>query len=235
MSALQRFWRYWCGNFAAAKGGFSLSVLIVAVLLATGGVLCKLVNFQDPIKGWIAHYRLADGCEIAAFIVFAGWCLLWLPFRQHEAQQITNDIEKQNLISQVQQAESLFNTVAETKDPPAEAASPQQKNKAGLEAYLAQLEERIVAIKKLTLLEYNKSLKNDEDAESIDLLNEIFFYLDLNLGKDASAGFKNRPGVTFASINDWGQSAFKADKWQGMVDHLNHYANQLKQIIEKQK
>jgi hypothetical protein len=235
MSAIKRFWRYWCGNFETAKGGFDVSALIVTVMLVAGCVLCKLVNFQSPIKGFIANYKFADGCEIAAIVVFGGWCFLWLPFRSHAAQQKAQKAEIQNLTSQLQQAEALFNTVAEHKDKPAEAVSPNQKIKDSLGAYLVQLEDRILAIKKLTLLEYNKSLKNEEDKESIDLLNEIYFFLDLNLGKTESAYFKNRTGISFASVNDWGQSAFKAEKWQGMIDNLNHYASQLKKIIEKQK
>ena len=234
MSAIKRFWRYWCGNFKTVKGGFDLTALIVTVMLAAGCVTCKLVNFQSPIKGYIASYKLADGCGIAAIIVFLEWCFLWLPFRRHEAQQKAHKAEIQNLTSQIKQAEALFNTVAEHKDKPAEAASPKQKIKASLEAYLVQLEDRVLAIKKMTLLEYNKSLKNEEDKESIDLLNEIYFFLDLNLGKAESAWFKSRTGVSFASVNDWGQSTFKAEKWQGMIDNLNHYASQLKKIIEKQ-
>jgi hypothetical protein len=235
MSAIKRFWRYWCGNFKTAKGGFDVTALIVTVMLVAGCVLCKLYHFQTPINGIIASYKLADGCKIAAILVFGGWCFLWLPFRSHEAQQKAHQAERQNLIAQVQQAEALFNSVAEHNDKPVEAVSPKQKIKESLGAYLVQLEDRVLTIKKMTLLEYNKSLKNDEDIESIDLLNEIFFFLDLNLGKAESAGFKSRPGISFASINDWGQSAFKANQWQGMIDHLNHYAGQLKKIIEKQK
>jgi hypothetical protein len=197
-------------------------------------VLCKLVNIHGPIKGFIAGYNLAGGCELAAILVFLGWCFLWLPFRRQEAQQEAHQAEKQILISQLQQSEALFNTVAEHKDKPAEAASPKQKIKGSLGAYLVQLEDRILTIKKMTLFEYNKSLKNEEDKESIDLLNEIFFFLDLNLGKAESAWFKSRTGVSFASVNDWGQSAFKAEQWQGMIDSLNHYASQLKNIIEEQ-
>jgi hypothetical protein len=238
MSAIKRFWRYWCGNFETAKGGFDIIALMVTVMLAAGCVLGKLVNFQShfqsPIKGFIANAKFADGCEIAAIIVFLGWCFLWLPFRSHEAQQKAHKAEIQNLTSHIQQAESLFNTVAEHKDKPAEAASPKQKTKGSLGAYLVQLEDRVLAIKKMTLLEYNKSLKNEEDKESIDLLNEIYFFLDLNLGKTESVFFKSRTGVSFASVNDWGQSAFKSEKWQGMIDNLNHYAGQLKKIIEKQ-
>jgi hypothetical protein len=238
MSAIKRFWRYWCGNFETAKGGFDIIALMVTVMLAAGCVLGKLVNFQShfqsPIKGFIANAKFADGCEIAAIIVFLGWCFLWLPFRSHEAQQKAHKAEIQNLTSHIQQAESLFNTVAEHKDKPAEAVSPKQKIKDSLGAYLVQLENRVLAIKKMTLLEYNKSLKNEEDKESIDLLNEIYFFLDLNLGKTESVFFKSRTGVSFASVNDWGQSAFKSEKWQGMIDNLNHYAGQLKKIIEKQ-
>lgn len=235
MSAIKRFWRYWCGNFKTAKGGLDITALIVTVMLVAGCVLCKLVHFQTPIKSIIANYKLADGCEMAAIIVFAGWCLLWLPFRSHEAQQKAHEAEKQNLTSRLQQADALAKTAAEHKDKPAEAVSQKQKIKVSLGAYLVQLEDRALTIKKMTILEYNKSLKNEEDIESIDLLNEIFFFLDLNLGKAESAGFKSRPGISFASINDWGQSAFKADQWQGMIDHLNHYASQLKKIIEKLK
>jgi hypothetical protein len=236
MSAIKRFWRYWCGNFKTGKGGFDMSVLIATVILAASCVLCKLVNFQSPIKGFIANTKFANGCEIAAIIVFLGWCFLWLPFRSHEAQQKAQKAEKQNLISRIQQAEALFNTVAEHKDKPAEAVGQKHKIRVSLEAYLVQLEDRILAIKKMTLLEYNKSLKNEEDIESIDLLNEIYFSLDLNLSKAEAADFKkSRTGISFASVNDWGQSTFKAEKWQGMIDNLNHYASQLKKIIEKQK
>jgi hypothetical protein len=234
MSVIKRFWRYWCGNFESARKGFDLTALVITVLLAAICVLFKVVNFESPFKSFISNSQFASGCEIVASIVFLGWCFLWLPFRAHEAQQKIHKTEKQNLISQVQQAEALFNTVVEPKDKPAEAASPKQKIKASLEDYLAQLDERILAIKKMTLLEYNKSLKNEEDVKSIDLLNEIYFFLDLNLGKDESAGFKSRTDVTFTSINDWGQSALKAEKWQGMIDGLVHYTNQLKKIIEKQ-
>jgi hypothetical protein len=234
MSVINRFWRYWSGNFESARKGFDLTALVITVLLAAICVLFKVVNVQSPFKGFISNSQFASGCEIVAVIVFLGWCFLWLPFRAHEAQQAVHKVEKQNLISQVQQAEALFNTVAESKDKPAEAVSQNQKIKDSLGTYLVQLEDRILAIKKMTLLEYNKSLKKDEDMESIDLLNEIYFSLDLNLGKDESASFKSRTGVTFVSINDWGQSAFKAEKWQGMIDCLNHYAGQLKHIIEKQ-
>ena len=212
-----------------------MSALIVTVLLAAGCVLCKLANFESPIKGFIANSKLADGCEIAAIVVFSGWCFLWLPFRSHEAQQKAHKAERQNLTSQIQQAEVRLKTVAEHKNKPVEAVSQKQKIKASLVAYLTQLEDRILAIKKMTLFEYNKSLKNEEDIESIDLLNEIYFFLDLNLGKAESASFKSRTGISFASVNDWGQAAFKAEKWQGMIDNLNHYASQLKKIIEKQK
>ncbi len=235
MSAIKRFWRYWCGNFETAKGGFDVTALIVMVLLAAGCVVCKLVNFHGPINGIIANYKLADGCEIAAVIVIGGWCLLWLPFRSHEAQEKAHEAERQSLVSQIQQADALLKTVSEHKDKLAEAVSLKHTIKDSLKAYLVQLEDRVLAIKQMTLLEYNKSLKNEEDIESIDLLNEIYFFLDLNLGKGVSAGFKSRPGVSFASINDWGQSAFKADQWQGMIDNLKHFASQLNKIIEKQK
>jgi hypothetical protein len=234
MSAIKRFWRYWCENFETAKGGFDMSALIATVMLAASCVLCKLVNFESPIKGFIANSTLADGCEIAAIIVFSGWCLLWLPFHSHEAQQKAHKAERQNLTSQIQQAEARLIMVAEPKNKPVEAVSQKQKIKDSLEAYLVQLKDRVLAIKKMTLFEYDKSLKNEEDIESIDLLNEIYFFLDLNLGKAESASFKSRTGVSFTSVNDWGQSAFKAEKWQGMIDNLNHYASQLKKIIEKQ-
>jgi hypothetical protein len=234
MSAIKRFWRYWRENFEATKGGFDMAALIVTVMLAAGCVLCKLMNFQFHIKGFIVNSRFAGGCEIAAIVIFLGWCFLWLPFHSHEEQEKAHKTEKQNLISQVQQAESLFNSVAEHKDKPAEDASQKHKIRGSLEAYLVQLEDRILAIKKMTLLEYDKSLKNEEDIESIDLLNEIYFFLDLNMGKAEAADFKkSRTGMSFASINDWGQSAFKAEKWQGMIDNLNHFASQLKKIIEK--
>jgi hypothetical protein len=235
MSAIKRFWRYWCGNFETARGGFDITVLIVMVLLAAGCVVCKLVNFHGPINGIIANYKLVDGCEIAAVIVIGGWCLLWLPFRSHEAQQKAREAERLSLISQIQQADALLKSVSEHQDKPAEAVSLKHTIKDSLKAYQVQLDDRVLAIKQMTLLEYNKSLKNEEDIESIDLLNEIYFFLDLNLGKDVSAGFKSRPGFSFASINDWGQSAFKADQWQGMIDNLKHFASQLKKIIEKLK
>src|ERR1035437_8569159 len=235
MSAIKRFWRYWCENFETAKGGFDMSALIATAMLAAGCVLCKLVNFESPIKGFIANSKFADGCEIAAIIVFVGWCFLWLPFRSHEAQQKAHKAERQNLTSQIQQAEARLKTVAEHKDKPVEAASQKQKIKGSLGAYLVQLEDRVLAIKKMTLFEYNKSLKNEEDIESIDLLNEIYFFLDLNLSKAEAADFKhNSAGVSFTSINDWGQSASEVQKCQGMIDNLNHYASQLKKIIEKQ-
>jgi hypothetical protein len=235
MSAIKRFWRYWCKNFETAKGGFDMSALIATAMLAASCVLCNLVNFESPIKGFIANSKFADGCEIAAIIVFSGWCFLWLPFRSHEAQQKAHQAERQNLTSRLQQAEARLKTVAERKDKPVEAVSQKQKIRDSLEAYLVQLEERVLAIKKMTLFEYNKSLKDEEDIESIDLLNEIYFFLDLNLSKAAAADFKkSRTGMSFTSVNDWGQSAFKAEKWQGMIDNLNHYASQLKKIIEKQ-
>ena len=234
MSVIKRSWRYWCENFETAKGGFDMSALIGTAMLAASCVLCKLVNFESPIKGFIANSKFADGCEIAAITIFSGWCFLWLPFRSHEAQQKAHKAERQNLTSQIQQAEARLKTVAEHKDKPLEAASQKQKIKDSLGAYLVQLEDRVLTIKKMTLFEYDKSLKNEEDIESIDLLNEIYFYLDLNLSKAESACFKSQTGISFASINDWGQSAFKAEKWQGMIDNLNHYASQLKKIIEKQ-
>ena len=211
-----------------------MSALIATVMLAASCVLCKLVHFESPIKGFIANSKFADCCEIAAIIVFSGWCFLWLPFRSHEAQQKAHKAERQNLTSQLQQAEARLKTVAEHKNKSVEAASQKQTIKDSLGAYLVQLEDRVLAIKKMTLFEYNKSLKNEEDLESINLLNEIYFFLDLNLSKAESAWFKGRTGISFASVNDWGQSAFKAEKWQGMIDNLNHYASQLKKIIEKQ-
>jgi hypothetical protein len=108
MSAIKRFWRYWCENFETAKGGFDMSALIATV-------------------------------------------------------------------------------------------SQKQKIKDSLGAYLVQLEDRVLAIKKMTLFEYNKSLKNEEAIESIDLLNEIYFPLDSNLGKAESAGFKSRTGTSAIS------------------------------------
>ena len=212
-----------------------MSALIATVMLAASCVLCKLVNFESPIKGFIANSKFADGCEIAAIIVFSGWCFLWRPFHRHEAQQKAYKTERHNLTSQLQQAEARLIMVAERKNKPVEAVSQKHKIRGSLEAYLVQMEDRVLAIKKMTLLEYNKSLKNEEDIESIDLLNEIYFFLDLNLSKAEAADFKhNSAGVSFTSINDWGQSAFKAEKWQGMIDNLNHYASQLKKIIEKQ-
>ncbi len=239
MSAIKRFWFYWCENFKTAKGVFDASALIATAILTASCVLYKLGNFKSPIKGFIADSKFADGCEIAAIIVFSGWCFLWLPFRRHEAQQKAHKVERQNLTSQVQQAEARLIMVAERKKKPVEAVpveavSQNQKIKDSLGAYLVQLENRILAIKKMASSEYNKSLKNEEDKESIDLLNEIYFFLDLNLGKAESARFKSRTGISFASVNDWGQSAFKAEKWQGMIDNLNHYASQLKKIIQKQ-
>jgi hypothetical protein len=236
MSAIKRFWRYWRENFETAKGGFDMSALIATVMLAASCVVYKLANFESPIKGFIANSKFAGACEIAAIIVFWGWCFLWRPFRRHEAQQKAYKTERQNLTSQLQQAEARLITVAEHRDKLVEAVSQKQKIKDSLGAYLVQLEDRVLAIKKMTLFEYNKSLKNEEDLESIDLLNEIYFFLDLNLSKAEAADFKkSRTGISFASVNDWGQSAFKTEKWQGMIDNLNHYASQLKKIIEKQK
>src|ERR1017187_3122214 len=235
MSAIKRFWRYWRENFETAKGGFDMSALIATVMLAASCVVYKLANFESPIKGFIANSKFAGVCEIVAIIVFLGWCFLWRPFHRHEAQQKAYKTERHNLTSQLQQAEARLKTAAENKNKPVEAVSPKQRIKDSLGAYLVQLEDRVLAIKKMTLIEYNKSLKNEEDLESINLLNEIYFSLDLNLGKAESASFKSRTGVSFASVNDWGQSAFKTEKWQGMIDNLNHYASQLKKIIEKQK
>ena len=67
MSAIKRFWRYWCENFETAKGGFDMAALIVTVMLAAGCVLCKLVNFQSPYQRIYCQFqicwRLRNSCH----------------------------------------------------------------------------------------------------------------------------------------------------------------------------
>jgi hypothetical protein len=169
-------------------------------------------------------------CEIGAITIFSTWCFLWLPFRRHLRREVDFIFEKSELKKEIEKLQKQLDERAE-----------KWVNKSILGAFLQRLEERIRAIEKTKTSDYRDALKDGKDLESLDLINHIESFISKNIGAGEAAVFSSLAGINltnFGPLNEWGLLRDLEEhrrKQIHMIDHLNHWAMQLKGIIKEYK
>ena len=224
MSAIKRCWCYWRENIAVAKEQHEISILIVFIIWQACYFASKYWNFENQIFGDANHSKVLDICEVISIFVFSVWCLLWLPFQRHEAQQVKIDSEKQKLEGEIQSLRAQLGD-----------RTIRKKSEDILGLYHKQLETRILTLKKTDSKYYVNNLKDGFDDESLSLIGAINTFIIETFGEGESALFSRQSGPE-STDDDKSRDIFsdeKRRKW--MIDRLNSYANELAEIIKRNK
>jgi len=201
-----------------------MTVLIATAMLAWISVLFWLVNLPNPIEGFITSSRLANWCEIGAIAIFSLWCFIWLPFCRHEAQEKAHAEEKRGLKEKIQ-------TLSNTKKNEEKAAFLKKSVKEIMANQLANLESRISEIANMDWRKYTDNLDKGEDTKTNELLDKISSFLKEFVSPDSAILFRSKTGVKYTQVV--GQNFYQERlKYATTLDHLNHFAGQLKEIIK---
>ena len=210
---LWKFWRHWETWVISILGGS------VCLILQFRGVLTTI---SAPIIWGIAML----GVIISAFKTWRG------EKRAHEAIQRANSVETKALNNQIEEMQTKLNQRAERK-----------VNKHVLGVYLDNLESRIRTIEKTDSNEYMSKWENEKDVESMKLIDDIGAFISKNVGVGEAAAFTSLAGIQLTSRNGAPQivtSVFDQytrkrvendSKKLHMIEHLDHWAKQLKQLI----
>lgn len=221
--------------------------LILSIILLAASPLIQPLN---PV--------VADIGRWIGIVLAAGWCLLWLPFKRHEQREMDFNAEKSSLIQTHNTEQVNFKAQLESERQTHEQEktemgnrirslqdqfndqSERRVNKHILGAFLDRIEGRIRILEKMSATEFRDGLKNGEDSESLDLVNWIRSFITKNIGQGEAAAFSSLAGLILTKFNepDWGylRDLDEANiKRIHMIEHLNHWAIQLKEIIKNYK
>jgi len=95
-SLLFRLCDYWFENAKIARDWHENGLLLCAIILGIIRFVCWFSNLDKPWTGTIETVS-----EDGAIILSVFWCLIWLPFRRHEAQREKSNVGKNLLVEEI--------------------------------------------------------------------------------------------------------------------------------------
>ena len=130
--------------------------------------------------------------------------------------------------------EEKIKTLSNTKENDERAAFIKASVKEIMANHLVNLETRIGEICDMSGIGYNNSKKNGVDVATEELLDKITSFLKTFVSPDSAILFKSKTGVKYTPIPPHLQGFGHKEEMEryAVIDHLNHFADQLKEIIK---
>jgi uncharacterized membrane protein len=156
--------------------------------------------------------------------------------KSERVEKIFEEVDKKNEAAHKKHVEILEHQI-QTLQSQLDDRAKRKANKDILGDYLDQLQNRIFAIEKLGLWDYEKILKEGNDQESDELVGKIRRFISENIGLGEASCFVNLSGIKLARFDEsLGSSDLmeKKKKWLHKINHLDHYSNQLREVIKQQ-
>jgi hypothetical protein len=225
MAKIKQFCRYWWESVTSSKEAFDMITWILTEVAWLTVAVIELVGFSPPSNWQVLTGPYFEKAAWIVAIILALRAVFWLPFRRHQKQESDFYSEMKILNRECQQ---LKNQLSErnTKQTVSEL----------IKYHLRNLEDRILAIKKMTGIGYKNILKDGLDEETELLLDKISACLDKDIAPGTSILFLSRTGIKYKQIPGQGYFGYEEDvKKQAVVDQLEHFASQLKEIINNYK
>jgi hypothetical protein len=232
---LSSWWSYWRESLNAGQEthDFMLYTLvtiliIVATILTLSGVAIPDLDLSDPTP----HIAL-----VVFELTLITWILLYLPYKRHKAEEKEHEAEKKKILeTHIEQLSAKNNQIKGLEDKLADKAD-RKLNKDILGRYLDTLERRIRAIEQMDYWDYDRDcIKEGIDEESQNLAGAIKGFIAKNIGDGEAAAFASLAGISLKQIETpWPHGADMRKKMaekQSMIDHLEHWAIHLKDLIK---
>jgi hypothetical protein len=230
VSKINRFCCYWRESIAAAKEGHEIVALVLFIVWQVIYWVSKYWGF-GTIEG--VHSKVLDIAEVASIAFFSAWGLLWLPFKRHEAERAQFEAAQKSHAEEKRALEERIRAMSDTKEKEERAASIRTASKEIMANQLANLEVRITEIRRMSCIAYKNSKKDGRDVVTDELLNKISSFLREHVSPDAAVLFTSRTGIKYTLLSGEGGFGYReAEEQQLVIDHLNHFAAQLKDIIK---
>lgn len=236
----KEFFNYWKENIKASKDSFDIIILIVIAVLCIIAAICRYGNFSNPIEEFITEAKLEKLAESGAGLFFSIWCFLWLPFRRHEAMNNTYSKQLEAQMSESNRRIAEFENLIKQKNNVEAEATLRRFEKDLLGDLLNKLEERIRFVERMTSTEFRNSLRDGKDLESLNLVSSIGCFIEKHIGSGEAAAYRSLSGIQLTEfhipLSESGMLVALEEarrKQIRMVEHLNHWSKQLKQLIER--
>ena len=224
MQKIAAWWHYWRENIETAKGGFDMTMLVGAIILAIVAAASGLANYFSQSPSDIVNPYIPGWCGAGAAVLFSFWGFLWLPFHRHEKQQAKHEAE--NTVN-----EAIIKALKQKLDDREKFKFIDEE----LGKFRLTLEDRVCQIKELGFFGYANKYEQHYDRGALDpdsdtLLGQIDAFLKVTIGGSSVAVFEDITNITRTPMNT---TDSKMRYKQFAVDLLNHRINQLTKIIDK--
>ena len=209
LAAMWKHWRWWvCQILGSAIG----------VLLRAGGVM---------IPGWILWAIAFSGVVMAAFRTWRDQKRLAEEAEAKLQKAVTTHAEERRVL------EEEIRALSNAKEKEEKAAFIKRATKEIMANQLANLEVRIREICRMSGIGYKNSKKDGQDVATNELLNNISSFLREHVSPDSAVLFTSRTGVKYTPVPGEGFFGYEEEKERcAVIDHLNHFAAQLKEIVK---
>jgi len=209
LAAMWRHWRWWvCQVLGSAIG----------VLLRAGGVM---------IPGWILWAIAFSGVVMASFLTWGD--------QKRLAEAAETKLREANTIHTEERRalQERIRLLSNTKEDEEKTAFLIRSKKEIMANQLANLETRIGEICSMSGIGYKNSKKDGRDVVTIELLDKIASFLKEHVSPDSAVLFTSKTGVKYTPVPDGGFFGYEEERDRhAVIDHLNHYAAQLKEIVK---
>jgi hypothetical protein len=217
--------------------------LLVDISLWLGAIAIVAFTWYSKHNSGFNEQNWESGMNYWFAIIPAGLWVIWFfyhalkashniyleQYEKTEAERKLHDVEKNALVTQLQAFQSKLDEKEHKK---------QVKNV--LADYLQKLEYRILAIRQTEAYKYVKTIASDgTEPESTKLLKEITTFLESEGLHSEALLFVSTTGLSFSKDSRTVSSVTVSEQWElkrvWTIDVLEHYAKQLKEIINAQK
>jgi hypothetical protein len=209
LAAMWRHWRWWvCQILGSAIG----------VLLRAGGVM---------IPGWILWAIAFSGVVMASFLTWRDQKQLAEAAEAKLQRATTIHTEEKRALQE------RIRLLSSTKESEEKTAFLIKFEKEIMANQLANLETRIGEICSMSGVGYKNSKTVGRDAVTIELLDTIASFLKEHVSLDSAVLFTSKTGVKYTPVPGEGFFGYEEEgDRHAVIDHLNHYAAQLKEILK---
>jgi hypothetical protein len=179
------------------------------------------------IPGWILWAIAFSGVVMASFLTWGD--------QKRLAEAAETKLREANTIHTEERRalQERIRLLSNTKEDEEKTAFLIRSKKEIMANQLANLETRIGEICSMSGIGYKNSKKDGRDVVTIELLDKIASFLKEHVSPDSAVLFTSKTGVKYTPVPDGGFFGYEEERDRhAVIDHLNHYAAQLKEIVK---
>lgn len=204
---------------------------LITVVFFVAGAILRSVSPENAILNTISNDTLGR-IFVWIGVALGIWCLLWLPFKRHEASEEVHAEEKRHLINaHTDEKKKLLNELQQVLDRKAEIAKREEierEREKLLHDFIFSLRNRIVELKP----KRHFGIQEGDVSKTRSVIAEIYEVLKVKIGQDAAAHFVSSTSP-HTPLNVGPVFTETEQDWSDHLNYIEAHIESLKTIIEK--